>query len=141
GRRLAGPLTGQLGVAATSQAGTPPRWLPLGLGAYLGARVEPRSPYYRKLRAEAVQQKQLDWNGKVTEVLTDQADAARQRAIGFSLLEWLGSESPPAMFAAFVREMLKGQGGFDELIKEGWGVEREKFIEAWGEFVALNYGR
>jgi len=139
-RSLAGLLVEQLGTAATSHAGKPPRWLSLGLGAYLASQVEPRSPYYRRLREETAQQFKLGWSTKAQEALGDSTDTEKVRAVGFSLVEWLASANRP-QFPVFVRGMLEGQEKLDAGIKELWGLTREEFLTLWGEWVAMHYSR
>jgi mono/diheme cytochrome c family protein len=139
-RSLLGLLAEQLGVAAANQAGKTPQWLSLGLGAYLGARVEPRSPYYRRLRVETIQQMQLGWKSKAEEALGGATDNEKVRALGFSLIEWLATE--PALLRSFVIDMLEGQERLDDAIRQVWGpaVTRENFLSVWGEWVAARYG-
>src|SRR5262249_11413705 len=50
-RSLLGLLTEGLGSGSVAAAGNAPRWLRDGLGLYMARAVEPRSPYYRHLRA------------------------------------------------------------------------------------------
>ncbi|MEO6810767.1 MAG: c-type cytochrome domain-containing protein, partial [Isosphaeraceae bacterium] len=105
-RSLAGLLTEQLASAAVASSGKPPRWLSLGVGAYLGSLVEPRAPHLKQLREEALDRFRLN---KVTESLGGEGDSAQLKAVGFSLCEWLGNAYRPA-FGGFVRGMLAGQG-------------------------------
>ena len=60
-RTLAGLLTEQLAAASVAHAkgSKAPKYVSLGVGAFLASKVEPRSPYYDHLRAEAFQQFQL----------------------------------------------------------------------------------
>jgi mono/diheme cytochrome c family protein len=141
-RSLIGLLAEQLGVSAASQSGKPPRWLTLGLGAYLGSRVEPRSPYYRKLRAEAGALYVQGWSTKAQECLGGEGDANRVRAVGLSLMEWLSSTARQA-FTPFIREMLDGGERLDPTIQGifGQGVNRDAFLQEWGGWVATHYGR
>ncbi len=140
GRTLAGLLSEQLGTAVSSAAGQAPSWLSSGLGAYLAVQVEPRSDYYRRLRAETLQQYQLGWVAKATEVLGDQSGPDTLRAVGFSLFEWLGS-SFRQQFPYFVREMIKDPKTLDEVIHQCWGpqVTRDQFLAVWGRWVAARY--
>ncbi len=139
-RGLAGLLAEQFGQQATAQAGEPPRWLVLGLGTYLASKVEPRSPYFNKLRAETVEQFRLGWTTKVQEALGDEGSDESVRAVGFSMMEWLGS-SYKQHFTPFVREMLGGNKKLDDTIKQGFGATREQFLQVWGRWVALHYAR
>lgn len=138
-RSLAGLLTEQLASAAVASSGTPPRWLTLGVGAYLGSLVEPRSPHLRQLREEALDRFRLN---KVTDSLGGEGDPAQIKAVGFSLCEWLGSAYRPA-FGGFVRGMLPGQGKLDDQIQASFGprVTRDQFLNVWGTWVAQHYGR
>ena len=139
-RSLAGLLAEQLGGAATSHVGKPPRWLSSGIGAYLGSRVEPASPYYRRLRALAAEQVQTGWMTKANEALGDQADEEAIRAVGFSLIEWMASSWAPRL-PYFVRGMLAGQEKLDDQVGRIFGVNREPFLQTWGEWILQNYRR
>jgi mono/diheme cytochrome c family protein len=141
-RSLVGLLAEQLGVAATSQSGKPPRWLSQGLGAYLAAQVEPRSTYARRLRAEVAGVYTQGWATKVQEALGGEAEAFRARAVGFSMMEWLANAARPA-FAPFVRQILEGGGeSLDTAIQAIFnGATRDDFLRTWGGWVASHYGR
>jgi mono/diheme cytochrome c family protein len=139
-RSLAGVLVEQLAAAGTAQAGKAPRWLTLGLGAHFGMQVEPRSPYYRRLREEAVQQYKLGWQTKAQEALGDTTDPDKVRAIGFSLVEWLAA-SDRAQLTMLARLMLDGGDKLDTVIRQIWQVDRNEFLIQWGTWVAMSYGR
>lgn len=139
-RTLAALLTEQLAFAATNQAGKPPRWLSLGLGAFLASKLEPRSPYYRRLRVVTVEQQQLGWISKVNDALGGQTEDDKVRAIGFSLLEWLASAFP-AQYPRFVRGMLEGQEKLDDGIGVVFNSSREQFLNAWEQWVVGHYGQ
>jgi hypothetical protein len=139
-RSLIGLLVEQLGVAATNASGKPPRYLALGLGAYLAMRVEGRSPYYRQLRDDAFRAYEAGWNTKASEVLGGEGDVDRVRGVGFSLLDWLNATSPN-LIRGFVGQMLEGQEKLDTTIRDGWGVSRDQFLQAWGGWVAVRYRR
>ncbi len=139
-RTLSALLTEQLAFAATNQAGKPPRWLSLGLGAFLGSKLEPRSPYYRRLRVVTVEQQQLGWISKVNDALGGQTEDDKIRAIGFSLLEWLASAFP-AQYPRFVRGMLEGQEKLDDGIGVVFNSSREQFLNAWERWVVAGYGQ
>jgi hypothetical protein len=140
-RTLAGLLTEELAASATAAAGKPPRWLTMGVGAFLASQVEPRSPYYNRLRRDVVEQFRVSWPSKAQEALGNEGDPRTIRAMGFSLVDWLASTNRLAYYG-FVRGMLEGQEKLDEVIKAGWGpdAKRDQFIELWGNFVAARYG-
>jgi hypothetical protein len=140
-RSLAGLLSEQLGAAAAQAGGKPPRWLAEGLGAYLAAQVEPRSPYYNALRRAAAGQVELGWEAKANDALGDQGSPEVLRALGFSLFEWMGT-SFRQQLPFFVRGMLQGQEKLDDVIRTCFGpqVGRQQFLEVWGRFVAGRYG-
>lgn len=141
-RSLGGLLTEQLAAEAALAAGKSPRWMADGLGAYFASQVEPRSPYYQRLRQEAAQQYQLGWNTKAGEALGDQGAADTVRALGFSLFEWLGSEYRQQT-PFFVRALLQnGPEKLDDVVQGcfGQGIGREQFLGSWGQWVAARYG-
>lgn len=139
-RGLAGLLTEQLGASAAGPKA--PRWLSYGLGAYLGALVEPRSTYSRKLRQAAAEQWALGWNTKANEILGGEGSPDAIRAVGLSFFEWMGSTYRPIL-APFTRAMTQGQEKLDETIHAAWGemTTREAFLGEWGAWVAARYGR
>jgi mono/diheme cytochrome c family protein len=142
-RSLAGLLAEQFGTAATAQStGKPPRWLALGVGAYLSAQVEPRSPYYRHLRSEVAAIYNQGWSTKVQEALGGEAETLRVRAVGFCMMEWLANAARPA-FSPFVRQVLETGGeGLDASIQGIFnGATRDEFLREWGGWVATHYGR
>ena len=73
-------------VAST---GTAPRWLAQGIGTYMAARVEPRSPFYRHLRQTAFAEFGQGWRTRASEALgaTDRVTAESLQAVGFALVE------------------------------------------------------
>jgi mono/diheme cytochrome c family protein len=139
-RTLLGLVTEQLGAATANAAGKPPRYLALGVGAFLASGVEGRSPYYRQIRAEAYRTYEAGWNTKASEALGGEGDPDRLRAVGFSLMEWLSKTARPLM-QGFVGRMLDGQEKLDETIKDGWGASRNDFLQGWGGWVGANYRR
>ena len=72
-RTLAGILSEQLAVGVLSNAGKPPRWVTLGVGAYLESLQEGASPFVQRLRAEAYRQCEQGWPAKANEALGDAA--------------------------------------------------------------------
>ena len=81
-RTLAAVLTEQLAAATANRAGKPPRWVSLGLGAFLASHVDsPSSPYYRRLRAETAESIRIGWQVKAkNEVLGAEASFETTRA-------------------------------------------------------------
>ena len=88
-RTLAGVLTEALGTAAVASSGNAPRWLAEGLGSYMAAQVEPRSPYYRQLRQTAFANFDQGWKTRANEALGggDQITADGVHSVGFALVE------------------------------------------------------
>lgn len=139
-RTLAGAMTEALVVGLANQAGKPPRWISLGLGAYLAASVEGNTPYYRGLRAEAAENYRVGWVVKVNDVLGGQAPNESIRAVGFALFEWMGANAPAPAVGNFVRAMLEGQERLDDAIKQTLGVDdREAFLKMSGYWVGEHY--
>ncbi len=137
-RTLAGLLTEQLASGALAQAGKPPRWLTAGVGAWVASGVEPRSHYYRKLRAEALTQFNEGWQPKATEALGDTAKPEIIRAVGFAVVEWLASTNAPAL-PSFIHGMLEGGTKLDEVINACLNGNREDFLNGSGMFVEQHY--
>jgi len=139
-RSLAGLLTEGFVAATLAQAGKPPRWLTSGVGALIASAVEPRSPYYRKLRGAAYDLANQGWSSKATEALGDQAKPETVRAVGLTVSEWLAG-TDPALFANFVHGMLQGGEKLDETIRDCLDGTRPEFLMATEEFVKTHYGR
>jgi hypothetical protein len=137
-RLLAALLTEQLAAGTLAQAGKPPRWLTSGVGAWMSSSIEPKSPYYRKLRAEAYSQWKQGWQTKASEALGDQTKAATVRAVGFAVVEWLYG-TDPAAFATFMQGMLQGGDKLDETIAACLNGNREQFLVYTGAFVEQHY--
>jgi hypothetical protein len=138
-RLLAALLTEQLTAGTLAQAGKPPRWLTSGVGAWMSSAIEPKSPYYRKIRAEAYAQcKQGNWQTKAPEALGDQTKPETVRAVGFAVVEWLYGTDPEA-FANFVQGMLQGGDKLDETIAACLNGNREQFLVYTGAFVEQRY--
>ena len=129
-RTLAGVLTEPLFVAVANGAGKPPRWVSLGLGAFMASHLEPSSPYYRKLRAEAAANIKIGWQAKAVEALGGEGKAETTRAIGFALFEWMSQNASGATVPNFVHVMLEGQGKLDEAIGGCLNLSREEFLTA-----------
>ena len=143
-RSLAGLLTEALGSAVVASAGDPPRWLKEGIGTYLAAQVEPRSPYYQQLRQTAFAKFQQGWETKAAEVLggSDKIAADELHAVSFALVEsMLSSElrqgSRPSSTECWEapRSSTRCSGRCMNI------TTREEFLVDTGEFVATRYGR
>jgi mono/diheme cytochrome c family protein len=142
-RTLAGLLGETLGEAAVAAQGKPPRWLAYGVGASLSSQVEPRSPYYQKLRDLAREKYGQGWPSKAAEALDegDQVSAEEIRAIGFAMVEFLMSPEFRGAFPAFVQGMSKGKEKLNEVLKQVYRADREEFLNQSGSWVALHYGQ
>ena len=139
-RSLAGLLTEQLAAGAIAQAGKPPRWVTMGVGALLASSIERGSPYYRRLRAEAFDQWKQGWGPKAIEALGDQTKPETVRAVGFAISEWIATSAPDA-FPPFVHAMLAGGEKLDDAIAQCLQGNREQFLDGSGQFVYSSYGR
>ena len=139
-RSLGGLLTENLAMSATSVTGKAPRWLSLGLGAYMGSVVELRSPYYSRQRSIAFEQARKGWRDQAQEALGGQLPDEKVRAIGFAFMEYLAINQSQ-VFPSFVNGMLEGQEKLDEVIGQTLEVNREQFLGGVGDFVAVSYGR
>ncbi|HEY2154066.1 MAG TPA: c-type cytochrome domain-containing protein [Isosphaeraceae bacterium] len=139
-RTLAGLLTEQLASGALAQAGKPPRWVTMGVGALISSSVERSSPYYRKLRSEAYTEWSQGWATKATEALGDQTKPEAVRAVGFAIAEWISTAAPDAL-PYFLKGMFEGGEKLDDVIVQCLQGNREAFLAGSGEFVGANYGR
>jgi hypothetical protein len=142
-RTLHGLLADSLGEATVLSYGKSPRWLAYGLGAYLGALAEPRSPYYRKLRQLAHQKYDQGWITRATDVLgeTDQVSAEEMRGMGLAFVESLLAPDLRVSFPLFAKGMSQGKEKLDDVLKEVYGVSREDFLNSTGDWVARQYGQ
>jgi hypothetical protein len=139
-RTLAGLLTEQLASGALAQAGKPPRWVTMGVGALISSSIERNSPYYRRLRAEAYNEWSQGWAPKATEALGDQTKPEAVRAVGFAIAEWIATSAPDAL-PYFLKGMLEGGEKLDDVIAQCLQGNREQFLAGSGEFVGANYSR
>ena len=139
-RSLAGILAEQYAAGALAKAGKTPRWLSLGLGAYFAAQIEPKSPYYRLLRAGASRQVQLGWEYRATQALGGESDDDTARAVGFSLVEYLATAWRPRLLP-FVKALVANPKAFDDAIQSLWGADRRTFLGLWGTWVGSSYAR
>lgn len=137
-RSLAGLLAEPLGAEAIRRSGKPPRWLSLGLGAFLGSTLEPRSPYYQNLRAQVARAFRMG-PSQAWDMLGDQGETGSIRAAGFGLLEWLYTTRRPA-FAPFVREVQKDGTKLDDIIQKGFKATRDEFLRNWMAWAGQRYG-
>jgi mono/diheme cytochrome c family protein len=140
-RTLAGILTEQLVAGAANKAGKPPKWVSLGLGAFMASHLEPRSPYYLALRKETAESFRIGWQAKANGALGGEEKTETIRAIGFSLFEWLSASVPPQTLAAFVQTMLDGQGKTDDAIGNCLSGTRQEFLDNSGLWISEKYGR
>lgn len=140
-RTMTGLVTEQLTIAAANKAGKPPRWVSLGLGAFLASKLEPRSPYYRKIRAEAATLFRLDWASKANESLGGEAKAESIRAVGFAIYEWLAANNPQSVGAVTSGMVEGGQAKLDDVLRDILGGNRIQFLESTGQWVQGQYGR
>ncbi len=137
-RSLGGVLTEQFAIGCLKQAGDPPRWLTLGLGAYLAAQVEPRHPYFQGLRKQAFVLCERSWPTMATEALGGEGNSDDVRAVGFALIECMASTARPAL-PAFVRGMLGGQAKLDDVIQSVLKWDRNQFLMASGQWIGMRY--
>jgi hypothetical protein len=144
-RSLLGLLTEGVGSGSVAIAGNAPRWLREGIGTYLAAGVEPRSPYYRHLRQTAFQNFDQGWQTKASQALggTEQITSEDLRAVSFALVECMMNSELSPRFPAFLHGMLgSGQGALDDVLRNVYdGTTREGFLSYTGEWVATRYGR
>ena len=139
-RSLAGAMGEAMVVGLANQAGKPPRWVSLGLAAYLASSAEGNTAYYRNLRAEAAEQARIGWVPQCNQVLGGDVPNETIRPVGFALFEWMGANAPAQAVANLVREMLGGGQKLDETIANALGVEsREAFLTMSGNWVAEHY--
>jgi cytochrome c553 len=142
-RSFQGLLTETLGSSLVATAGGPPRWLAVGIGAYLAAQVEPRSPYYKQLRQTAFANYQQGWPTRAMEALggSDQITPDGLRSISFAIVEAMMSTEMRGRFPNFVAGMLEGGNKLDDMLQGVYGGTREDFINSTGEWIAQKYGQ
>lgn len=141
-RSLLGLLTEGLGEGSVAVAGNAPRWLREGMGAYLAAAAEPRSPYYNQLRRAALDNVRQGWQTRGTQALGDQLPPEELRAVGFALVECLMRSEFSQGFPAFLGVMLeRGQGGLDDALRGVYNGTREEFLNATEAWIANAYGQ
>ena len=120
--------------------GKPPRWLTLGLGALVASKVEPGSPYYRKIRRDAVELCNRGWGPKATDALADQEKTANVRAVGFAMMDWLAA-ADRSMLGPFVGGMSAGGNKSDATLGQLHQLTRQEFLFNSGEYVMMHYRR
>ena len=142
-RTLLGLLTESLGDTTLAAQNKTPHWLSQGFGAFMAAQVEPRSPYYQKLRETARDKYNQGWPTRATEALGEgsQVSAEEVRAVGFAIVECLMSPTYRPLFPAFVKGMGAGKEKLDDVVKDVYGATREDFLNNTGEWVAERYGQ
>jgi mono/diheme cytochrome c family protein len=141
-RTLVGLLTEGVSSGSVAAAGNAPRWLRDGIGLSMAHLAEPRSSYYRQLRATAFQNVDQGWQTKATQALGGVLPVEDQRAVSFALVECMTKSAFSQGFPAFLRGMLeRGPEALDDMIKSVYNGGREEFLNLTGEWVAGNYGR
>jgi mono/diheme cytochrome c family protein len=144
-RSLPGLLTEAVTSGSVAVAGNAPRWIREGLGTFMAARVEGRSPYYQHLRQTAFQNFDQGWQTKASLALggSDQMTAEDLRAVSFALVECMMKSELSPRFPAFLHGMIEGgQGALDDVLRNVYeGTSREVFLNVIGEWIATNYGR
>lgn len=139
-RTLVGELSEQLTIGLVNKGGKAPKWVALGLGAYLASQVERGSPYILNLRRGASELCDQGWTTKATEAMGDQIKADDVRAVGYAVMDWMGT-SYPAQLAPFVRGMLEGgDKQLDDVIEKVLGGKREDLLNYSGQHVMGTYG-
>ncbi len=136
-RSLASVMAEQFVIGATSRAGTPPRWLSLGLGSFLVSRTEPRA--FNAVRSEARRLFDSGWPSKAQDALGDEGKAEEVRAVGFAILESLNAVDR-RVIPAFVQGMLEGGKQLDDVVGKVLNMSRAEFLQMSGEFVGTSYG-
>jgi mono/diheme cytochrome c family protein len=141
-RSLNGELTEVLATNVVASRQTAPRWLAIGLGTYLASRVEPRSPYYQRLRRAALTEFGQGWPNRAMEALgaTDRISADGMQGISFALVEAMISGMNQG-FSDFVQGMLEGGEKLDDVLREVYGMTRDDYLTATAEWVASHYGQ
>jgi len=140
-RTLAALLTEQLVIAAANQAGKPPRWVSLGLGAFVASQLEASSPYYRRLRVETAENVRIGWIPKANEALGGESKVETTRAVGYSLFEWMAGNWPSPALTNFIHTMLDGQDKLDDAINNCLNSTREEFLTNSRTWFTERYGR
>ncbi len=137
---LAALLSENFVIGTAEKAGKPPRWVSLGLGAFMASRSEPRSASVNAIRSVAHGLFQRGWPSKATEALGDQAKTQEVRAVGFAIFEWMNT-ADRRVVPAFVQGMLEGGDKLDDVLGNVLNMSREQFLTITGEFVGTTYGR
>jgi hypothetical protein len=123
-------------------AGKPPGWLASGIGVFAAARVDPRSPRLRKLRAIVADASQQGWAPRALEVLADHPEVRLEemQAIGYAFVDWMLSTDLRREFPEFVNEMLKESTTLADALRSVYQSDRDQFLNASGAWVAQMFG-
>ena len=122
-RTLLGLLTEGLGSGSVAVAGNAPRWLREGIGTFMAAAVEPRSPYYRQLRQTAFQDFDQGWQTKATQALGRPAHRPRScRAVSFALVECMMRSEFGAGLPGVPPRHARGRPGGDSTTCSGTSI-------------------
>ncbi|MDR3634210.1 MAG: cytochrome C [Isosphaeraceae bacterium] len=138
-RTLPGIITEQLVIGLVNKGGKAPKWVALGLGAYSASQLERGSPYIMKLRRTAYDLCDQGWTTKAIEAMGDGTKAEDVRAVGYAVMDWMGTSSP-GYVAPFVRGMLEGGDKLDDVIAKVFNGKREDLLNASGAHVMSAYG-
>jgi len=139
-RSLAGVITEALATGAAKREGKAPIWLSSGIGAYFGAKVDPRSPYVFKLRRSAYDVLEQGWVSKASDALGGESKPEDIRAVGYAMVEAIVSDpSSRPRFARFVHEMLAGGEKLDDSLQSVFDSTREQFLAWTGQFVEQHF--
>ena len=142
--RLVGLLTEALGAASVvASAGNAPRWLALGLGSYMAAQVEPRSPYYHQLRQTAFANFDQGWKTRANEALGggDQITADGVHAVGFALVEAMMSGDASGLPGLRQGHARRAGRSSMRCSKRSTAAPARSSSTGTGEWVAAHYGR
>jgi mono/diheme cytochrome c family protein len=136
-RSVAGLLAEQLAIGVLKSERDTPRWLYLGLGAFIAAEIDPRSSYVQRLRSSAADQFQQNWALRAQAALGGELNADDTRAIGYALVDWMTHDPQTRRaFPAFIRA-LSDEGGtrLDEVLQSVFRARRQDFLDSSGAWV------
>ena len=141
-RTLAGILTEQLAAGATLKAGKPPRWISLGLGAFMASHLEPRAAPITGPSAARPPSR----SGSAGRPRPTARSAARRRprpsrpsASPSSSGCRPTSRARPSRPSS--RSMLEGQGKTDDAIGQCFEGSRQEFLDHSGLWISERYGQ
>ena len=138
-RTLPGLLTEQLVIGLVRKGGKAPKWVALGLGAYAASPLERGTPYIATLRRNAYDLCEQGWANKAQEAMGDGTKPEDVRAVGYAMMDWMGSSYPQSV-APFVRGMIEGGDKLDDVIANVFGGKREDLLNLSGQHVMSSYG-